>query len=112
MTYGGTPRSVEIGASMVAIVGLFGAGQVAYGVLRNLQEDDWSSGARTIFLVLNAFVLAFAVFVLVLARLVRRGRMWAWITSLIVLPFALLFGAFTLLIVALGGGVPVAWTGI
>ena len=112
MTYGGIPKPVEIGASMVAVVGLFGVGQVAYGVLTNLQQDDWNSGARAVFLVLNAIVLALSVFVLVLGRQVRKGRMWAWITSLIVLPFAALFGGFNMLIITVSGSVPIAGTGI
>jgi len=97
---------------MVSVVGLFGVGQVAYGVLTNLQQDDWNSGARAVFLVLNAIVLALSVFVLVLGRQVRKGRMWAWITSLIVLPFAVLFGGFNMLIVIVSDSIPVAGTGI
>ncbi|MEV4352314.1 hypothetical protein AB0J83_48290 [Actinoplanes sp. NPDC049596] len=112
MSHGGTPRSVEIGASLVAIAGLFATGQVAYGVLMNLQQDDWSSGARAVFLVLNSIVLIFGIFILVLGRLVRRGKMWAWITSLVLLPFAALFGAIMMLIVAVAGSIPVAGTGV
>jgi hypothetical protein len=106
------PRVVEIGASLLAIVGLFSVGRVAYGVLVNLSQDGWSSGARAVFLVLNSIVLAFALFILLLAYHVRRGRLWAWIVSLVLLPFTILFGALLLLITALNGGIPFAGVGV
>ncbi|MCY1142050.1 hypothetical protein OWR29_28995 [Actinoplanes sp. Pm04-4] len=110
MTYEQRPRptSVEIGASLLAAVGLVGTGRVAYGVILNLQQDDWDAGARGIFLVLNAIVLIFALFTLVLAHQTRRGRLWAWIVALILLPFAFLFGALMTLITAVGGAFPLA----
>nr|WP_221376255.1 hypothetical protein [Actinoplanes polyasparticus] len=42
------PTTVEIGASLLAAVGLVGAGRVAYGVLTNLSQDDWDAGARAV----------------------------------------------------------------
>jgi hypothetical protein len=80
-------------------------------VLLNLQ-DDWQSGARAVFLVLDAMVLIVSLFVLVLAYQVRRGRLWAWIVSLVVLPFATLFGALMVLITVVGHSVPWAGTGL
>ena len=120
MSYGGTainqepdrPQVVEIGASLVAILGLVIIGRVAYGVLVNLEQDDWNSGARAVFLVLNSFVLVFGLFILVLAYHVRRGRLWAWILSLVLLPFALLFGGLMLLITVVGSAVPWAGGGV
>ena len=120
MSYGGTsinqgqdrPQVVDIGASMLAILGLIIVGRVAYGVLRNLSEDDWDSGARVVFLVLNSIVLVFGLLVMALAYQVRRGRMWAWILSLVLLPFALLFGGLMLLITVVGNAVPWAGTGV
>jgi hypothetical protein len=120
MSYGGVavaeerqrPQVVEIGASLVAIVGLLSVGRVAYGVLVNLGQDGWDAGARAVFLVLNSIVLVFAVFILVLAYHVRRGRMWAWIVSLVMLPFTILFGGLLLLITALRGEAPLAGAGI
>ena len=105
------PRVVEIGASLVAVVGVFSVGRVAYGVAVNL-EHDWSSGARAVFLFLNSIVLLFGLFILVLAYHLRRGRMWAWITSLVMLPFTMLFGGLLLLITAVGGGIPLAGSAI
>jgi hypothetical protein len=105
------PRVVEIGASLVAVVGVFSVGRVAYGVVVNL-EHDWSSGARAVFLFLNSIVLLFGLFILVLAYHLRRGRMWAWITSLVMLPFTMLFGGLLLLITAVGGGIPLAGSAI
>jgi hypothetical protein len=102
------PTTVEIGASLLAAVGLVGAGRVAYGVLTNLSQDDWDAGARAVFLVLNSIVLIFALFILVLAHQTRRGRMWAWIVALIMLPFAFLFGGLMTLITAVGGAFPLA----
>jgi hypothetical protein len=121
MSYGGTPagpeqqrrpQAVEIGASLLAVVGLISAGRVVYGVLVNLSQDDWNSGARAVFLVLNSIVLIFALFILVLAAQVRRGRLWAWITSLVMLPFTLLFGALLLLITVLNHSLPLAGAGV
>jgi hypothetical protein len=120
MSYGGTftepakrrPLSVEIGASLVAIVGVISVGRVLYGVVVNLGQDQWSAGARGVFLVLNSLVLLVAVFILVLSYHVRKGRMWAWITSLVVLTFTILFGALLLLITAVGGGIPLAGSGV
>jgi hypothetical protein len=120
MSYGGTPaaeerhrpRVVEIGASLLAIVGVIGAGRVAYGVLVNLQQDDWHAGARAVFLVLNSIVLVFALFILLLAYQVRRGRLWAWVVSLVMLPFTILYGALTLLITVLQHDVPLAGGGV
>ena len=110
MSYEENPRqtAVEIGASLLAIVGLLGAGRVTYGVLNNLSQDNWDTGARAVFLVLNSIVLIFALFTLALAHQVRRGRTWAWIVSLILLPFTVLFGALLTLITALGGAFPLA----
>jgi FtsH-binding integral membrane protein len=120
MSYGGTPagqepqrpRVVEIGASLLAVVGVLSVGRVAYGVVVNLGQDSWSSGARAMFLMLNSIVLIFALFILVLAFQVRRGRMWAWIVSLVMLPFTLLFGGLLLLITVLSDGVPLAGAGV
>lgn len=106
------PRIVEIGAGLLAIVGAISVGRVAYGVLNNLSQDGWGSGARTVFLVLNSIVLAFGLFILLLAYQVWRGRMWAWITSLVMLPFTLLFGGLLLLITAVGGAFPLAGIGV
>ncbi|MBF9131135.1 hypothetical protein I0C86_19535 [Plantactinospora sp. S1510] len=106
------PRALKIGAGLLAIVGLLGVGRVAYGVLVNLAQDDWSSGARAVFLVLNAIVLVFALLVLVLAHQVWHGRLWAWIGSLVMLPFTILFGGLLLLITVLHGGVPLAGAGV
>jgi TRAP-type C4-dicarboxylate transport system permease small subunit len=106
------PQPVELGATLLALVGVFNAGRVAYGVMVNLSQDDWDSGARAVFLVLNSIVLIFALFILVLAWQVRRGRLWAWIVSLVILPFTILFGALLLLITAVGGAFPLAGIGI
>ncbi|MEV6596900.1 hypothetical protein AB0M36_08570 [Actinoplanes sp. NPDC051346] len=120
MSYGGMPdaqqrprpRMVEIGASLLAIIGVSGVGRVAYGVLVNLSEDGWSSGARAIFLVLNSITLVFSVFLLVLADQVRRGRMWAWIVSLVMLSFTILFAGLALLITVVNGGFPLLGAGV
>ncbi|GAB2606132.1 hypothetical protein Aab01nite_01080 [Paractinoplanes abujensis] len=103
------PRVVEAGAALVALIGVITIARVAYGVVDNLAQDDWEAGARGVFLVLNGISLVFAAFFLVLADQVRRGRMWAWIAGLIMLPFAFLFGALMLVITATGGGLP--WFG-
>jgi hypothetical protein len=120
MSYGETPaaqqeprpRAVDVGAGLVALVGLVNAGRVAYGVFFNLRQDDWDSGARTVFLALNAGVLAFALFTLLLAYQVWRGRQWGWIVSLVLLPIMLLFGGLLLLITVLNGDVPLAGIGV
>ncbi|MBL7259518.1 hypothetical protein [Paractinoplanes lichenicola] len=111
MSYGEKvrPRVVGIGAALVALIGVITIARVAYGVVDNLAQDDWSSGARGVFLVLNGISLLFAAFFLVLADQVRRGRMWAWIGSLIMLPFAFLYGALMLVIEATSDRVP--WSG-
>jgi hypothetical protein len=106
------PQMVEIGASLLAIVGLISTGRVVYGVLVNLGQDGWHSGARVVFLVLNSIVLAFALLILLLADQVRRGRMWAWIMSLVMLPFTILFGGLLLLLTAIRGEFPLAGTGV
>jgi hypothetical protein len=85
---------------------------VAYGVIVNLSQDGWSTGSRTVFLVLNGIVLACALFILVLAYHVWRGKMWAWIMSLVAMPIAMLFGGLMLLITAVGGAFPVAGIGV
>ncbi|GIM90804.1 hypothetical protein Ato02nite_025970 [Paractinoplanes toevensis] len=103
---------MEIGASLLATVGVLIVGRVAYGVAVNLGQDQWSSGARAVFLVLNSFVLVFGLFVLLLGDQVRRGRTWAWITGLVMLPFTILFGVVLLLITALSGAVPWAGAGV
>jgi hypothetical protein len=120
MSYGGMsageeqerPLVVEIGASLLAILGLISVGRVAYGVLMNLGQDGWDPGSRLIFLVLNSIVLVFALFILVLAYHVRRGRFWAWIVSIVMLPFTILFGGMLLLITILNGAIPVAGIGV
>jgi hypothetical protein len=56
--------------------------------------------------VLNSVVLIFSLFLLVLAYQVRRGRLWAWITSFVMLSPTILFGGILLLITVVGGGVP------
>jgi hypothetical protein len=91
---------------------LLSVGRVAYGMLVNLGQDNWGSGARAMFLVLNSIVLIFALFLLVLAYQVRQGRLWAWIVSLVMLPFTILFGGLLLLITAFNGGVPLAGAGV
>lgn len=112
MAYGGEmerkPRAVTVGAILVALVGAISVARVGYGVLINLRQDDWDAGARVVFLVLNGIVLVFALVILLLAYHVGRGRQWAWITSLVMLPFTILFGSLLLLITVLGGAVPVA----
>lgn len=106
------PRVVEIGAGLLAIVGAISVGRVAYGVIINLGQDGWSSGGRAMFLVLNSIVLAFGLFILLLAVQVWRGRLWAWIVSLIMLPFTTLFGGLLLLITAVSGAFPLAGIGV
>ena len=102
------PTILEVGASLLAVLGVTSVGRVAYGVVVNLGQDQWSSGARAMFLFLNTIVLIFSLFILVLAHQVRRGRQWAWIAALIMLPFTTLLGALMLLITALGGAFPLA----
>jgi hypothetical protein len=103
---------VDVGAALVALVGLVNAGRVAYGVFHNLSQDHWGSGARAVFLVLNSFVLAFALFTLFLAYKVWQGRPWAWIVGLVLLPVTLLFGGLLLLMTAMNGEVPLAGAGV
>jgi O-antigen/teichoic acid export membrane protein len=116
MAYGGDvrpkPRAVDVGAILVALVGAVSVARVGFGVLNNLRQDGWDSGARAVFLVLNSIVLLFALFLLLLAYQVGRGRMWAWITSLVMLPFTILFGSLLLLITALNGAIPWAGTAV
>jgi hypothetical protein len=117
MTYGGTPApertpAVTVAALLVGLVGLISVARVAYGVIVNLRQDDWDSGARAVFLVLNSIILIVALFILLLASQVWRGRLWAWITSLVVLPFTILFGGLLLLITAVGGDIPFAGIGV
>ncbi|WP_250031273.1 hypothetical protein [Paractinoplanes maris] len=102
------PTILEVGASLLAVVGVLSVGRVAYGVVVNLGQDQWSSGARAVFLFLNSIVLIFALFLLVLAHQVRRGRQWAWIVSMIMLPFTTLVGGLMLLLTALSGAIPFA----
>ncbi|GAB1639981.1 hypothetical protein [Krasilnikovia sp. MM14-A1259] len=117
MSYGDTsagqqrrrPQVVEIGASLLAVVGVLITGRVAYGVVVTLGQRGWTPGARGVFLLLNSFVLIFGVFLLVLAYQVRRGRLWAWIVSLVILPLTALFGGLTLLIAILSHDV--SWGG-
>jgi hypothetical protein len=106
------PKVAEIGAGLVAIVGVIGVGRVAYGVAVNLSQDDWSGGARAVFLVLNSIVLLFSAFILAIGYQVRQGRMWAWIVSLVMMPFSILFGAFMVLISVAAKDVPLAGSGI
>jgi hypothetical protein len=106
------PRSVQMGAILLALVGAISVARVGFGVVSNLRQDDWDAGARAIFLVLNSIVLVVALFILLLAYHVGRGRMWAWITSLVILPFTILFGGLLLLITVLGGAIPLAGTGV
>ena len=103
------PRAVNVGAGLLALVGLIIAARVAYGVIQNARQDGWNPGARAVFLVLNAIMLLFGIFVLVLAACAQRGQLWAWITSMVVLPFMLLFGGIMLLIAVLGHAFP--WAG-
>jgi hypothetical protein len=106
------PKAVNAGAGLLALVGLIIVARVAYGVIMNMRQDDWNPGARAVFLVLNAFVLLFGLFILLLAALVQRGRLWAWITGIVMLPFTLLFGGIMLLIAVLGHSVPWAGAGL
>lgn len=114
MTYEVRPRptAVEVGASLLGLVGVLGVGRVAYGVIVNLSQDGWDTGARAVFLGLNTIVLIFALFALVLAHQVRQGRLWAWIVSLIMLPFTALVGGLLLLITAVGGAFPFAGSAV
>jgi hypothetical protein len=106
------PRAVEVGALLIAMVGAISVLRVGYGVVVNLRQHGWDTGARAVFLVLNSIVLLGALFVLLLAYQVFRGRLWAWITTLVVLPFTMLFGSLLLLITALNDRVPWAGTGV
>ncbi|GAA0560704.1 hypothetical protein GCM10010172_49850 [Paractinoplanes ferrugineus] len=106
------PQIVEIGASVLAIVGVLSAGRVLYGVVVNLGQENWTAGARTVFLVLNSVVLIFSIFILVLADQVRRGRMWAWITSFPILISTMLVGSLMTLVTALSGQIPFAGVAI
>lgn len=121
MSYGGTPAALEqqqrplmvdVGAGLLALGGAVSVGRVAYGVVVNLGLDDWDSGARAVFLVLNGIVLAFSLLLLVLAYQVWRGRPWAWITSLVILPFTILYGGLLLLVTVVNGAVPWAGAGV
>jgi hypothetical protein len=103
------PKAVNVGATLLALVGLIIVARVGYGVIMNARQAGWEPAARGVFLVLNAFVLLFGLFVLLLAALVQRGQLWAWITGIVVLPFLMLFGGIMLLIAVLGHAVP--WAG-
>lgn len=106
------PLVLDIGAGVLAIVAAISVSRVAYGVIVNLGQDGWSSGSRMVFLILNSIVLACSLFLLVLAYQVWRGRMWAWIMSLVALPITMLFGGLMLLITAVGGAFPLAGIGV
>ena len=106
---GGPPAPVRLGAGLIMLLGVLGIVRTAYGITTNLVDDTWSSGARGMFLVLNAIVLTFSVLIVVLGYLVRDGRLWAWVTSLVLMPFAVLAAALLTLITIAGDGVP--WLG-
>lgn len=103
------PAAITIAAGLLALAGLIIVARVAYGVILNMRHDDWDAGARAVFLVLNAFILCYGLFILLLAALVWRGQVWAWITGIVMMPFTLLFGGIMLLIAVLGHSVP--WAG-
>ena len=105
----GPPPAVRLGAGLIMLLGAASVARTAYAVTTNLMDDSWGSGARGVFLVLNAVVLAFSVFVVVLGRLVHRGRMWAWVTSLVLMPFVVLAAGLVTFLMVLADGAP--WPG-
>ncbi|MFC4068261.1 hypothetical protein [Actinoplanes subglobosus] len=89
---------VRIVAAGVALLGALNILRLIVQTALTFSGDEWSTGSRTVFLVLNAIPFALSVFLLPLAFQLVRGRMWAWVTALVLVSLATLIGSFALLV--------------
>ncbi|GIE29561.1 hypothetical protein Ait01nite_026060 [Actinoplanes italicus] len=101
-----TPRSVQIVAAGVALLGVLNIVRIVVQTVMTFGGDGWSTGARTVFLVLNAIPFAVSVFFLPLAYQLLRGRSWAWVTAIVLVSLSTAIGTFMLLITVTSGGFP------
>jgi hypothetical protein len=104
-----TPRIVYYVAGSVALLGVLNILRVVIQTAQTFTGDEWSSGARTMFLLLNAIPIAVSVFFLPLAHQLIRGRSWAWITAVILVALACVIGALALVIMIVNG---LPWLGL
>jgi hypothetical protein len=93
-----TPRIVYSVAAGVALLGLLNIIRVTVQTVMTFAGDEWSTGARAMYLILNTVPFAVSVFLLPLAYLLVRGRSWAWITAVVLVSLATIVGAFLLLV--------------
>ena len=93
----GQPRAVRIVAGVLTVLGVLSIVRIVVTVAINLTQSGWDPGARTVFLVLNAITLGISALDLVLAHHLRRGRLWAWITTIVLLSMTVLLGGLVLI---------------
>jgi hypothetical protein len=93
-----TPRIVYIVAAGVALLGVLNIIRVTVQTVMTFAGDEWSTGARAMYLILNTIPFAVSIFLLPLAWQLIRGRSWAWITAVVLVSLATIVGAFLLLV--------------
>jgi hypothetical protein len=101
-----TPRMVKIVAGGVALLGVLNIVRIIVQTALTFTGSEWSVGARAMFLLLNAIPFAVSVFCLPLAYLLLRGRLWSWITAVVLVTLSSLVGGLTLLVTLIGDGSP------
>ncbi|MFC7534110.1 hypothetical protein [Actinoplanes sp. GCM10030250] len=104
------PMVVKIAAGVVAALAVVNLFRIGVQVPLTLADDKWSSGAKSAFLVLNVIAALFSIFMLVLAQALWRGRMWAWVTLIVLVSLAIPVGAIFLLPQLIAGEFP--WVGL
>jgi hypothetical protein len=93
----GPPGIVRIVAGVLTVLGLLSIVRIVATVASNLSDASWDAGARAVFLVLNAIGFVFSALYLVLAYHLWRGRLWAWITAIVLLSLTVAVGGLVLL---------------
>ncbi|WP_433796734.1 hypothetical protein [Actinoplanes sp. CA-252034] len=92
-------------AAGLALLGILNIIRFVVQTALTFVGDEWSTGARAMFLILNVIPLAVSIFFLPLAYQLDRGRPWAWVTAIVLVSLTTIVGAFMLLVMLAAGSV-------
>ena len=101
---------VKVSAGVFGGLAVLNLLRTAVQVPMNLANGGYSDGARALFLVLNMIVVLLSLLAVLVAFHLLRGRIWAWVTAMVMLGVLVLFGLVFLLPQLIDGDFP--WMGL
>ncbi|MEV6306394.1 hypothetical protein AB0M02_43785 [Actinoplanes sp. NPDC051861] len=110
MSWSAAPPVIKVAAGVFGGLAAANLVRTAVQVPMNLANGNYSDAGRALFLALNMIVVLLSLLAVLVAFHLVRGRIWAWVTAMVMLGVLTLFGLVFLLPQLINGDFP--WMGL